>query len=106
MPEQLFWQVLGPRRGPTLKQLVKNYSPWEGFMLDKFMENYLPWVGPHTGAREEHEEEGAAQTTRDELTATPISHPPVNPERPHPAGSTPTSPAPPSDGSSVHWPGI
>ena len=33
-----------------------------------------PWEGPHTGA-EEREEEGAAETTRDELTATPAPCP-------------------------------
>ena len=33
-----------------------------------------PWEGPHTGA-EECEEEGAAETARDELTATPAPRP-------------------------------
>ena len=36
-----------------------------------------PWEGPHTGAEEEREEEGAAETTCDELTATPTPCPPV-----------------------------
>ncbi|KAK4816051.1 hypothetical protein QYF61_011059 [Mycteria americana] len=39
------------------------------------MEDCLLWVGPHAGAGEECEEEGAAQTTHDELTATPIPCP-------------------------------
>ena len=34
-----------------------------------------PWEGPHAGAEEEHEEEGAAETTCDELTATPAPCP-------------------------------
>jgi len=41
-------------------------------MLGQFTENYLPWAGPHAEAREECEEEGAAETTCDELTTTPI----------------------------------
>ena len=35
------------------------------------------WEGPHTGAEEEHEEEGVAETTCDELTATPAPCPPA-----------------------------
>ncbi|GAB0176110.1 zinc finger and BTB domain-containing protein 5 [Grus japonensis] len=67
---------------PTLEQLVKNCSPWEGFMLEKLVEDCLLWEGPHAGAREEceessPEEEGAAETTCDELTPTPIPRPPV-----------------------------
>ena len=54
---------------------MKNWSPWEGLQLEKFMENCLPWAGPHTGAEEEYEEEGAAEKTCDELTATPIPRP-------------------------------
>jgi len=41
------------------------------------MENCLPWGEHHTGAGAESEEEGAAETTCDELTVTPIPHPPV-----------------------------
>jgi len=36
------------------------------------MEDTLPWEGPHAAAGEECEEEGAAKTTYDELTAVPI----------------------------------
>jgi len=45
------------------------------------MEDCLPWEGPHTGAGEECEEEGAAGRMCDELTATPIPHPPALLER-------------------------
>ena len=34
-----------------------------------------PWEVPHAGVEEEHEEEGAAETTCDELTATPAPCP-------------------------------
>ncbi|KAK4827778.1 hypothetical protein QYF61_021731 [Mycteria americana] len=59
---------------------MKNCSPWEGLTLKKFVEDCLPWEGPHAGAGEEceessPEEEGAAETTCDELTATPIPRP-------------------------------
>lgn len=36
------------------------------------MEDRLPWEGPHAGAGEGREEEGAAGTTPEELTATPV----------------------------------
>jgi len=36
--EQVFWQGLWPRGGPTLEQFVKNCIPWEGVMLEKFMD--------------------------------------------------------------------
>ena len=36
------------------------------------MQDCLPWEGPHAGAGEECEEQGAAQTACDELTVTPI----------------------------------
>ena len=41
------------------------------------MEDCLLWVGPHTGAGEECEKEGAAETTCDELTPIPIPRPPA-----------------------------
>ncbi|KAK4821436.1 hypothetical protein QYF61_020019 [Mycteria americana] len=46
-------------------------------MLEKFVEDCLLWVGPLAGAGEESEEEGAAERTCHELTATPIPHPPA-----------------------------
>jgi len=60
-----------------LEQFMKNCNPWEGPILEKFTENCLPWEGHHAGAEEEHEEEGAAETKRDELTTTLIPCPPV-----------------------------
>ena len=53
---------------------MKNCSLWEGLTLEKFVEDCLLWEGLHAGA-EGCEEEGAAETTRDELTAAPIPHP-------------------------------
>jgi len=46
------------------------------------VKNCLPWEGPHAGAGEEceespPEEEGAADTTCDELTIAPIPHAPA-----------------------------
>jgi len=52
-----------------LGQFVKNCSLWEGLMLENFMEDCLLCVGPHSGAGEESEEEGAAGTMYDELTS-------------------------------------
>jgi len=51
---------------------MKNCNPQEGPTLEKFMENSLPWVGPHAGAGEECEEEGAAETMCGKLTTTPF----------------------------------
>jgi len=42
-------------------------------MLNKFVNDCLPWVGLHAG--KDWEEEGVAETCND-LTATPIPHPP------------------------------
>ncbi|KAK4821782.1 hypothetical protein QYF61_002198 [Mycteria americana] len=64
-------------KGPMLEQFVKNCSPWEGLTLEKFLKDCLLSVEPHAGAGEEREEEGAAESTCDELTTTPISSPPV-----------------------------
>jgi len=62
-----------------LEQFVKSCSPWEEPILEQFMENSscLPWGGPHTGAGEECEEEGAAKTMCDDLTTAPIPRPPA-----------------------------
>jgi len=56
---------------------LKDCTPWKGPMLGQFTENCLSWEGPHAEAGEEREEEGAAETTWDELTSTPIPHPPA-----------------------------
>ena len=45
--------------------------------MEKLVEGCLPLERPHTGAGEESEEEGAGETTRDELTTTLIPRPPV-----------------------------
>jgi len=59
----LFLKDCTPWKGPTLGQFMKSCSPWEGLTLEPFMEDCLPWMGPHTGAGEESEEEGASETT-------------------------------------------
>jgi len=46
-------------------------------MLEQFVKDCLPRVGPHARAGEDCEEEGTAETTCDELTATHIPRPPV-----------------------------
>jgi len=56
---------------------MNNCSLWEWFMLQKFLENSLLWEALHSGAGEECEEEGVAETTRDEQTAAPTPHPPA-----------------------------
>ncbi|KAK4806968.1 hypothetical protein QYF61_027335 [Mycteria americana] len=63
--------------GPTLDQFVKNRSSWEGPTLEKVVKDCLLLEGPHAVAGEECEEEGAAETPCDELTATPIPYPPA-----------------------------
>jgi len=73
----LFLKDCTPWKGPMLEELVNNISLWKGFTLEKFMESCLLWEGPHTGARGECEEEGVAETTCNELTATPIPRPSV-----------------------------
>ena len=76
-------QVAGPGEDrdsvekPTLEQFMKNCSLWEGLTLEKFVEDCLPWEGSHAGAGEECEEEGMAETTRYELTITPMPCPPA-----------------------------
>jgi len=62
-------------KGLMLEQFIKSCNPWEGLTLQKLVEDCLPWEGPHAGPREKHEEEGAAETTCDELTATPFPVP-------------------------------
>ncbi|GAB0207522.1 hypothetical protein GRJ2_003217900 [Grus japonensis] len=64
-------------KGPMLEQFVKNCSLWEGPTLKKSVKDCLPWVGPHAGAGEECEKEGVAERSHNELTTSPIPHPPV-----------------------------
>jgi len=60
-----------------LVQFLKNCSKWARLTLDQFVENCIRQEGPHSGAGEECEEEGTAETTCDKLTETPIARPPV-----------------------------
>ena len=46
-------------------------------MLKQFMENCLPWEGPYATVGKGCKEEGATETTCDELTATPVPCPPA-----------------------------
>ncbi|KAK4823757.1 LOW QUALITY PROTEIN: hypothetical protein QYF61_006053 [Mycteria americana] len=70
-------------QGPTLEQFVKNCSPWEGLTLEKFMEDSVshgrdPTLEQGKSVRSPPpEEEGAAETTSDELTATSTPRSPV-----------------------------
>jgi len=45
-------------------------------MLEQFMEDCLPWERPCSGTGEECEEKDAAENMGDELTTTPLPHPP------------------------------
>jgi len=57
-----------PWKGPTLGQFMKNCSPWEGLKLEQGQSVRSP----------PPKEEGAAETTCDELTTAPIPHPPAS----------------------------
>ncbi|KAM9590910.1 uncharacterized protein ACIBXB_005942 [Morphnus guianensis] len=60
-----------PMESPYWSRILAGpVTPWrEKPMLEQ--------EGPHTGGREEHEEEGMAETICDELTTNHIPHPPV-----------------------------
>jgi len=77
----LFLKDCSPWEGPTLGQFMKSCSPWEGLMLEQFLEDCLhgrdPTLEQKSARSPSAEEEGAAETTCDELTVTPIPHPPV-----------------------------
>jgi len=67
---------------PTLGQFMKSCSPWERLTLEKFVEDCSPGRDPRLEQGQSvrsppAEGEGAAETTCDELTATPIPHPPA-----------------------------
>ncbi|KAJ7421660.1 hypothetical protein BTVI_17220 [Pitangus sulphuratus] len=62
-------------KGSMLEQLMKNCIQWEGFMFDKFVEP-LTWEASHAEAEEEHDEQGEAETTCDELKCN--SHSPFH----------------------------
>jgi len=92
MLEQIFWQDLRPHGGSTLEQSTsEGLHPMERTHAEAVLEelqpvgkpmlqqsvNCLPWVGPHAEAGEKSAEEGAAERTCDEPTATPIPGPPA-----------------------------
>jgi len=52
---------------------LKDCTLWEGPMLERFMDDCLQWMRPHSPLLLQCEEEGAAETTCDELTTTPHS---------------------------------
>jgi len=56
---------------------LKDCTPWKGLMLENFIEDCLLWERPNTGAVEYCEDEEAAETMCDELTAIPIPRSPV-----------------------------
>ena len=72
---------LQPMADPTLEQVdvpEGSCDPMESPCWSRLLSAAVaPWEGPHTGAEEEHEEEGVAETTCDELTATPAPCPPA-----------------------------
>jgi len=73
-----FWsrssvRTCDPTGDPHWSNLFLNL--WEGLTLEHFMKNCVLWEGPHAGAGEECEEEGAAEITRYELTTTSFHHP-------------------------------
>lgn len=59
----------------TLEQSIKYCSPWEGLTLEKFIESCLLWKGSHTGAGDNSQEQGEAETICDKLTTAPIPCP-------------------------------
>jgi len=59
-----------------LEQFLKNCNPVEGLTLEKFVKDCILWEGPHPGAGEEREKEGASETKHYKLIATLIPHPP------------------------------
>lgn len=74
--EQPAPEGLHPREGSAW-QFRKNCCLWEEPILEKSWGDCLLWKGPHAGAGQEREEEGAAERTPDELSATPILCTPV-----------------------------
>jgi len=83
MPETFSGRTSDPIGDPCWNSLfLKDCTAWEGPTLGQFVENCLPWKGPHAGAgadgeKSSSEEEGATETTCDELTTAPVPHPPA-----------------------------
>ncbi|GAB0204951.1 zinc finger and BTB domain-containing protein 5 [Grus japonensis] len=72
-PGHVFWQKL-----PYWSSLLlKDCTLWRGPIFEQFVKDFIPWEEPHTGAEEQHVEEGAAERNRYGLTTTPIPHSPV-----------------------------
>jgi len=55
----------------------RNSSSWEGPTLAQLVKDCILWEGPHAGAGEEREEEGAAKTKCYQPTPTLIPCPPT-----------------------------
>ena len=71
-----YWQDRWTHGGPTLKQSVREgLHPWKGPTLQQFVKSCSLWEGSHAEAGGECEEERVAETTWDELIATPIPCP-------------------------------
>lgn len=56
---------------------MENSSLCEGLTLARFMKSHFPWEGPLQAARKDCEEEEVTDTICDEMTAIPVSCPPV-----------------------------
>jgi len=69
--------LVTPWKGPMLEQFVKSCTCGNNPCWSSLWREYFPWEGPHAGAGAECEEEGAAETTCDELIITPIPCPPA-----------------------------
>ena len=72
---------LQPMEDPTPQQVdvpEGSCDPMESLRWSRLLAAPVaPWRGAHTGAEEEHEEEGAAEMMCDELSATPAPCPPA-----------------------------
>ena len=73
--QRVFWQDLQPMGDPPCWSILflKNWTLWEEPTLEQFVKDCLLWVGPHAGAGEMCEEEGAAEMKGYQLTTTPIA---------------------------------
>ena len=77
MLEQSLPEGLYLMEGTHTTAVLEELQPMGRTHVVQFMKDSILWEGPHAGKEEECEEEGAAETTCDELTATPIPHPPA-----------------------------
>ena len=72
--EAVFEGLQVHRKDPCWNSLWRTVSHRKDFTLEQFTKDWVPWEGPHAGAGEDSEEEGASETKCYELTATPIPH--------------------------------